>query len=66
MTIIDSLRDPIIQTRVSCGDRWLVCNDNGEFVVYYRPYGAKKTRTLITTTDESIAVAVLTGTEAQP
>jgi hypothetical protein len=46
MTIIDSLKDPTVQVRVSCGDRWLVCNDAGEFVVYSRPYGTKKTPSL--------------------
>ena len=65
MTILDALRQEFSQVRVSCGDRWLVVNDDGKFVVYSHPYGAKKTRTLLTTINEDAAVACLLGKESE-
>lgn len=69
MTILEALQDPgLTDIRVSCGDRWLVCDDEtDEFVVYSRPYGTRRTRVLIKTKNEDKAVAVLTDTqEDQP
>lgn len=60
MTILEALKQ--FNVRVSYGGRWLVRNDDGEFVVYSHTYGAKKVRTLVTTTNEDEAVAVLTDT----
>lgn len=59
MTIVEALQDDSVQVRVVCGDRWLVCDDDGNFVVYSKPYGARKTRTLTVTDNETVAVVVL-------
>jgi hypothetical protein len=44
--------------RLSLGDRWMV-RSNGNWVVYARSYGQKKTRMLIQTQDLKEALAVL-------
>lgn len=62
MTILEALRDEM-GIRVMQGDTWLVIDEEDNFVVYRRPYGAKKTRTLIVTDDEEKAVDVLLGRE---
>jgi hypothetical protein len=60
LTLLEALKERI-GLRVTNGDKWLVVSEDGEFIVYYRPYAAKKTRTLIETCDEKEAVAVLIG-----
>lgn len=64
-TILQALKE-VSGLRVSNGDKWLVINADGEFVVYYRPYQAKKTRVLVATTNEQEAVAVLIGEDYEP
>jgi hypothetical protein len=63
-TIYDALAYEI-NTRLSCGDKWLIidesCNSyNREFVVYEHRYGAKHTTELYRGSDEEEAVRVLT------
>jgi len=44
--------------RVSCGDKWLIYI-NGDWIVYQRKYGAKKTRTICVTDEQDTAVEAL-------
>jgi len=44
--------------RVTNANKWLLWAD-GEWQVYYRPYGARKTRVLYSGPDEVAAVAAL-------
>jgi hypothetical protein len=44
--------------RISYGDRWLVWS-GGQWVVLSRRYGQKRTRELIATDSEAVAIAVL-------
>lgn len=44
--------------RVSCGDRWLVSDGEGEWAVYERSYG-KRVRVVDITDDEEKAVSIL-------
>ena len=46
-------------SRVSYGNRWLVCNEDGAFTVYEHLYGQKKVTEIIHTFDEDHAVAAL-------
>lgn len=55
-TIYDALKEQ--NTRLSNGNKWL-CFDGTNYVIYSREYNQKKTRTLIETTDENLAVQYL-------
>ncbi len=58
MTIIEALRDAEnYDIRVTHGNRWLVWG--GEWVVYERKPYQKKTRTVIVTASEKVAVEYL-------
>ena len=61
--IFDTIKDAVeyvLGVRVSCGYAWLVCdNGTGEWVVYERKYGAKKTREVYRGSNEAEAVACL-------
>lgn len=61
LTVLDALRSPGI--RLSNGDKWLVIDDDGIFVVYQRKYNAKKTEIIVATVDEHKAVAALMDEE---
>ena len=58
MDIIEALKTQF-SVRLSNGHRWLVWNDNGFWSVYERKPYARKTTTLIETTDEAQAVEIL-------
>lgn len=57
MDIIEALKMQI-GVRVSFDDKWLAWGDDS-WVVYQRPYHAKKTKTICRTTNESEAVITL-------
>lgn len=59
--IIDALKNQEENLRIDNGSRWLVWSDDNTWTVYERTYGAKKTKRIISTTDEAQAVAALLG-----
>lgn len=59
MKLLDALKDES-GIRVTCGWRWLVVDDDSDtFVVYERKQYAKKTKRIIETKDEDLAVNAL-------
>jgi len=60
MTLLEALKSDDLDLRVDNGNRWLVINESGEFVVYERKYHQKKTRIISITFDEEMAVKKLT------
>lgn len=64
MTIIDALLDGENNVRLTCENKWLVCNEScGKitYLVYQHKYGAKHTKILVETDDENKALLVLLG-----
>lgn len=58
MTIAEAMQSGEFNMRVSCGDRWLVSDGEGEWAVYERSYG-KRVRVVDITDDEEKAVSIL-------
>lgn len=58
-TIIEALQDKDNMIRVSCGDRWLVGDGDGSWIVYEAKRYAKKTTVVYEGFIESSAVAAL-------
>jgi hypothetical protein len=61
MDIIEALKNKDEGLRVSNGFRWLVSDDNGQWIVYERMPYKKKTMKVIETEDEELAVKMLLG-----
>jgi hypothetical protein len=57
MNLIEAIRNNDL--RVNNGDRWLVIEPNGDFIVYQRKHREKQSRILLTTADEASAVKAL-------
>lgn len=61
-TIIDVLKSDDISTRITVGHRWLVWHSfSQEWAVYEAKRYARNTTEIVTTPDESLAVAYLIG-----
>ena len=59
MDIIEALKNKDEGLRITNGFRWLICDDNGQWVVYERMPYKKKTTVVIETEDEELAVQKL-------
>lgn len=58
-TIIEVLQDNDANLRISNGNRWLVGDGNGGWIVYDRSRYARNSIIVIETTDESLAIQAL-------
>jgi hypothetical protein len=59
MTIVEALQDKSTGLRINNYHRWLCWDTKGYWVVYERPYKAKRTTIVIETTDEEEAIKEL-------
>lgn len=59
MNIIQALQNKNNNLRISYGSRWLVGDGNDGWIIYERTHGAKKTKTIIETGSEELAVEKL-------
>lgn len=67
MDIIEALKNKDEGLRITNGFRWLVCDYNGQWIVYERLPYKKKTTVVIETEDEELAVQkLLCDIEASP
>ena len=57
--IVDLLKDEDYSARLTCGDRWLVVNSSGDFVVYAR--ARRQGKIVYEGDDVGIAIVYLKG-----
>lgn len=60
MKIVDAIKNKDLSLRVSNGDTWMYWDETTEeWIVLFRPYGAKKNREMYRGGDEDEAVNIL-------